>query len=527
MVTDNRSKCSVAVAAMGTPSPEQIRRFDVTLDDPGCVYFSGDVVSGKVRVDLDNCLTVQGITVRIVGEAAVSVTSEPPAPRPRLRKNKIHLVVRVWRPSSSPGVADVTSELCPGCRADDWFRSSEKYFEHKFYVFGHKYSSRRERLWAGSHQFPFRVALPTKLPASFHGRFGFVRYLCEATLERAGAPGLTHRAPFSVSCIADLNAEPKAESGAYEQRSTNSCLFCCKKGTVIASAKVKRTGFVPGEEIAVSADILNMSDRPIYRTSARLKQVVTYLSSRGLRSHVDERVVAEVSRGAVASGDSDAWHEVPLTVPPVPPSSRFTNCCKLMDIDYRLDLLVELETEPMELRLPLWLGTVPLCKQFPNLLAAADVDPGLSRVRFPTATVAKYPDLPVSTGEPCVFGPRPLDGYFWRRRPLERAPGVRTSDRGWAPRYPTYRPRPPPEGTVRALLRQSGAHQLPTIVITRPPGLCALRARPSHGRARAVTEPPPASLALASQDSGGPRLPSRHLVTGALHRGTGAAILRN
>ncbi|XP_049938843.1 arrestin domain-containing protein 17-like [Schistocerca serialis cubense] len=467
----------------GTPSPEQIRRFDVTLDDPGCVYFSGDVVSGKVRVDLDNCLTVQGITVRIVGEAAVSVTSEPPAPRPRLRKNKIHLVVRVWRPSSSPGVADVTSELCPGCRADDWFRSSEKYFEHKFYVFGHKYSSRRERLWAGSHQFPFRVALPTKLPASFHGRFGFVRYLCEATLERAGAPGLTHRAPFSVSCIADLNAEPKAESGAYEQRSTNSCLFCCKKGTVIASAKVKRTGFVPGEEIAVSADILNMSDRPIYRTSARLKQVVTYLSSRGLRSHVDERVVAEVSRGAVASGDSDAWHEVPLTVPPVPPSSRFTNCCKLMDIDYRLDLLVELETEPMELRLPLWLGTVPLCKQFPNLLAAADVDPGLSRVRFPAATMAKYPDLPVSTGEPCVFGPRPLDGYFWRRRPLERAPGVRTSDRGWAPRYPTYRPRPPPEGTVRALLRQSGAHQLPTIVITRPPGLCA---RHHHAAAAAA-----------------------------------------
>ncbi|GLH05330.1 Protein of unknown function, partial [Gryllus bimaculatus] len=49
------------------------------LEPPGQIYFSGQNVAGNVRVDLDSCLTVQGITVRVVGEAAVRVMGEPGA----------------------------------------------------------------------------------------------------------------------------------------------------------------------------------------------------------------------------------------------------------------------------------------------------------------------------------------------------------------------------------------------------------------------------------------------------------------
>lgn len=79
---------------------------------------------------------------------------------------------------------------------------------HKLYT---SVVGRREQLWAGSHQFPFKYTLPAKLPASFHGRFGYVRYVCEAALERVGEPSMQHRALFSVSNVSDLNCEPKAE----------------------------------------------------------------------------------------------------------------------------------------------------------------------------------------------------------------------------------------------------------------------------------------------------------------------------
>ena len=73
------------------------------------------------------------------------------------------------------------------------------------------FAGERERLWAGQHSFPFHYTLPAKLPASFHGRLGYVRYFCEATLERNALPNIQCRTMFSVSNIADVNTDPKAD----------------------------------------------------------------------------------------------------------------------------------------------------------------------------------------------------------------------------------------------------------------------------------------------------------------------------
>lgn len=120
------------------------------------------------------------------------------------------------------------------------FRSHEKYFEHKAYVFGHKYSSKsprsrapdsylvsivslagtREMMWTGKHSFPFTYCLPSKLPASFHGRFGYVRYFCEASLERHNLPTVQRRAFFSVNNIMDLNTDSKADVSNLQRSTT-------------------------------------------------------------------------------------------------------------------------------------------------------------------------------------------------------------------------------------------------------------------------------------------------------------------
>jgi hypothetical protein len=74
--------------------------------------------------------------------------------------------------------------------------------------------------------------------------------------------------------------------------------------------------------------------------SYALFQVVTYFSNQGFRSHVDELVISQAYRGQVACGESDTWDRVPLTVPPLPPSSKLENFCKLMDIEYHLDVSI-------------------------------------------------------------------------------------------------------------------------------------------------------------------------------------------
>jgi hypothetical protein len=72
-------------------------------------------------------------------------------------------------------------------------------------------TGKRERLWAGEHSFPFHYTLPAKLPASFHGHLGYIRYFCEAILERSALPNIQCQTMFSVSNIADVNIDPKAD----------------------------------------------------------------------------------------------------------------------------------------------------------------------------------------------------------------------------------------------------------------------------------------------------------------------------
>lgn len=72
-------------------------------------------------------------------------------------------------------------------------------------------------MWAGKHSFPFTYVLPSKLPASFHGRFGYIRYFCEASLERHNLPTIQRRAFFSVSNVMDLNTDSKADVSRISQ----------------------------------------------------------------------------------------------------------------------------------------------------------------------------------------------------------------------------------------------------------------------------------------------------------------------
>ncbi|CAB3365289.1 Hypothetical predicted protein [Cloeon dipterum] len=470
--------------ANGKPIPEIIR-FDVQLDRPRQTFFSGDVVSGEVRVQLAECLTVKGIIVRFVGEAYVYVPPEEPPQwdmrrivqlkKAFLSKNKVRpsavveggdgagkisfatpaseqppaqingngsILVEPSTPSNLAPQSTGTKNKISALKAKQQqgsFKSSEKYFEHKFYVFGHKYSSAKESLWPGVHAFPFQYTLPTKLPTSFHGRFGYVRYFCEASLERPWLPSVKRKSYFSVSANADVNLESKAESSAGGQKSSNQCFFCCSRGTVVVEASVSRRGYVPGETIHISAEIANMSINPVTSTVANLVQVATYHSSKGFRHRVDEQIVTHVEQGTVLCGESRSWFEVPMLVPSLPASFSLTDCCKVLDVEYRLDFVAVMggNEEPLVISMPLVIGTVPLLRTFKSLQMP---DPLLGSP-LARMTNLKYKGFPAVFSVPCIWGPKVLEQYFHREVPRVSEDGIRVYIPGetFAPRYVCYR----------------------------------------------------------------------------------------
>jgi hypothetical protein len=113
------------------------------------------------------------------------------------------------------------------------------------------------------------------------------------------------------------------------------CCLCCASGTISATFKVPRSGFVSGEQIPFSADIINKSGREIANTTVKIKQRVTY-HARG-KAKISENTVFKYTREEpIAPGAVSAWNNFLISVPPLPPS-QLPNC-NIMDIQYMLEV---------------------------------------------------------------------------------------------------------------------------------------------------------------------------------------------
>ncbi|XP_054267304.1 arrestin domain-containing protein 3-like [Macrosteles quadrilineatus] len=346
-----------------------MKRYDLILDEPDRVYFSGDDVKGHVAVCLDTNLTVQGITIRLIGEACIAVPDNFKTTRTVGRRKPFNNKI-----SPSPAVHGERPPRRLGqtntlFRQDKVYRFSatERYFHFKEYLFGHKYSSFKEQLWKGSHTFPFQYKLPAQLPSSFNGRFGFIRYYCESSLERWQSKD-TKRVYFSVSSFTDINNVSKADCSSADEKCTNSCFFCVPRGTIIASCEIKHRGFACGETANITVDIHNMSNNDVIKTTASIIQTVTYSCSQNLRHQENERTVLSHEMNAVPQGESEHT-VVKLKIPPLPPSSISQDICKLIQIHYRFEIGMDMHEakERLVLQMPLVVGNIPLRKNFENL----------------------------------------------------------------------------------------------------------------------------------------------------------------
>jgi len=64
------------------------------------------------------------------------------------------------------------------------------------------------RIEAGTHRYPFTFQLPSNVPSSFEGEYGYVRYTAEAKMDRPWKFDHVTRSAFTVISLVDLNLEP-------------------------------------------------------------------------------------------------------------------------------------------------------------------------------------------------------------------------------------------------------------------------------------------------------------------------------
>nr|CAD7405650.1 unnamed protein product [Timema cristinae] len=150
---------------------------------------------------------------------------------------------------------------------------------------------------AGDHSFLFTFSIPSNLPSSFEGAFGYIRYSIKAILDRPWKFNQDTKVALTVLAYRDLNMYPQLRTPLILGNTKTICCWCCQSAPMAITARVPFTGFVPGQDVPLIVEL----DNP---TSVDITSVQCYLMQCHLMqvtSSLPESPLLELSQGKRAS----------------------------------------------------------------------------------------------------------------------------------------------------------------------------------------------------------------------------------
>ena len=239
--------------------------------------------------------------------------------------------------------------------------AEDEYFNKKRFVLAA--TGERHVLNEGRHEFEFRFRLPRsdQLATSFEGKFGSVRYFVKAELEQSLMR--THRAKkaFTVILPVDVNT-PEMLSPVSREAEKTLCCWPCSAGMVTMAVTTDRTGYCPGESVAIDAGFASTNTRRRMTPEAALFQRQTF--SVGSKTRTKTTRFTSLL-GRPFSSSEGSWEALLLKIPPgISPS--ITNC-KLIRVEYYVRVGLSIQGAlNLSVALPVIIGTVPLRRSIPE-----------------------------------------------------------------------------------------------------------------------------------------------------------------
>lgn len=132
----------------------------------------------------------------------------------------------------------------------------------------------------GSYSFSFTFALNRILPSSVRETFGKVEYFVTVIFERQFKFDLKFPFEFTVTRPLDLNLFPNLEISVEQEIIENFCYMICGQKSVIFTASLSKSGFVPGDNFKVLVNLDNQTNIKIQHVLVSLVKYIEYRSQR-------------------------------------------------------------------------------------------------------------------------------------------------------------------------------------------------------------------------------------------------------
>nr|XP_057913667.1 arrestin domain-containing protein 3-like isoform X1 [Doryrhamphus excisus] len=303
--------------------------FDTLNENNLPVFSGGELVSGRVLVDVTGDVRVRSLDVTARGVAKVR-----------------------WTESRNAGANTAYTQN---------YTEEVEYLHHRDCLIG---EDRDEDgvdegvtlLHAGLHEFAFSFHLPQMaLATSFEGKHGSVRYWVKAELQRPWMLPVKVKKEFIVFEHIDINTPLLLQAPQAGSKEKTLCCWFCASGPISLSAKIARKGYTPGDSIQIFAEVENCSSRVVVPKAA-LYQTQTFFA-KGKGKEI-QQLVSNLRGESLAQGKSQSWEGKLLKIPPVSPSILD---CPIIRVEYALVVYVDIPGGlNLSLSLPLVIGTIPL-----------------------------------------------------------------------------------------------------------------------------------------------------------------------
>lgn len=297
-------------------APNCVIEFD---DNPQGIYHAGQTLSGKVELRLDKPEPVNGFNLIVSGYAEVD-----------------------WSERD-----DEKSES---------FSGVEKLLRKHTTLIAPRKEGAIE-IPAGIHRYKFSCALPSDLPTSFEGKYGKIRYIVCATLDRPWKFNQTCKVAFTVLKPLDLNRDPVLGQPKRLEVVERFCCWPCRSRPLQITVEIPASGYVPGQKIPVTVTLNNASSITLRGVKCSLDRTEYYISETPYQKcNTVSRTLAHASTTVT---NDVYWRTVlQLDIPSVAPTGE----CTILNMNYELNIIINVENCRIDpkLQIPITIGTVPL-----------------------------------------------------------------------------------------------------------------------------------------------------------------------
>ncbi|CRK98600.1 CLUMA_CG012215, isoform A [Clunio marinus] len=296
------------------------------FDNPNGVFVAGDTIKGVIELQLNEPKKFRGLYFLIYGLAKCR-----------------------WKMERT--------------KDDSHFNGKTVYLNTKTYLFGSP-GGDSIQMPSGTHRYDFLCQLPPLIPGSFEASHGHIRYHIEAVLDVPWSSNKEFKLGFTVIRADDLNNDPSLNLATSGEAVRKFCSLFCMSEPLYIKVTLPRLGFVRGEEIPVTIEFDNKSNKEIRGGKIYVLRIILYHSETPYRAtKTEETCITKVSFPGVGKQSSNAFtQKIKLPQGMVLSNSAF---CYVLQIFY--ELKVEIFTNAchknVKFRFPITIGAIPISTQ--------------------------------------------------------------------------------------------------------------------------------------------------------------------